>query len=95
MEPVECRSVIMFLHLQGKSPEGTFQEMVQVYGDTCPPYNTVTYWVGKLKFGYLSDVDEGYEECPHFEVIEVNVTMEKKILIQDRHITAKQLSDYP
>ena len=33
MEPVECRAVIQFLYLKGRTPKETFDEMKETYGD--------------------------------------------------------------
>ena len=41
MEPLEYRSVIKFLNMQGKSPSVIFEEMFYVYIEACPSYETV------------------------------------------------------
>ena len=41
MEPLEYRSVIKFLNMQGKSPFVIFEEMLSVYQEECPSYRTV------------------------------------------------------
>ena len=41
MEPLEYRSVIKFLNMQGKSPSVIFKEMFNVYIEACPSHETV------------------------------------------------------
>ena len=41
MEPLEYRSVIKFLNMQGKFPSVIFEEMFSVYQEECPSYETV------------------------------------------------------
>ena len=41
MEPLEYRSVIKFLNMQGKSPSLIFEEMFYVYIEECPYYEIV------------------------------------------------------
>ena len=53
MEPLEYRSVIKFLNMQGKSPV-IFEEMFSIYQEECPSYETVKNWVRKFKSGFLS-----------------------------------------
>ena len=61
MEPLEYRSVIKFLNMQGKSPYAVFEEMFSVYQEECPSYETVKYWVRKFKSGFLSIHDSPRE----------------------------------
>ena len=64
--------------------------MVQVYGDECLEYNTMTYRVRKFKSGFISDIDETSEG--HQPVVDY-VTKERKLAQQYRHVTVKQLSN--
>ena len=41
MEPLEYRSVIKFLNMQGKLPCVIFEEIFSVYQEECPSYETV------------------------------------------------------
>ena len=44
MEPVECRAVIRFLYLKGRTLQETFDEMKETYGDDAPSYDLVKRW---------------------------------------------------
>ena len=92
MESSEHRSVITFLYLQGKFPFDIFQEIVQMYGEKSPRYDTVTYWVRKFKSVFMSLIGEDREGSSLFVVTEDNVTIVKKLL-QDKRLTVKQVSN--
>lgn len=51
MEPVECRAVIRFLYLKGRTPRETFDEMKVTYGDDAPSYDLVKRWHREFKHG--------------------------------------------
>ena len=51
MEPVECRAVIRFLYLKGRTPQETFDEMKETYGDDAPSYDLVKRWHREFKHG--------------------------------------------
>ena len=51
MEPVECRAVIRFLYLKGRTPKETFDEMKETYGDDAPSYDLVKRWHPEFKHG--------------------------------------------
>ena len=65
MEPLEYRSEIKFLNMQGKSPSVIFEEMFSVYQEECPSYETVKHWVRKFKSGFLSIHDSPREGRPN------------------------------
>ena len=54
MEPVECRAVIRFLYLNGRTPRETFDEMKKTYGDDAPSYDLVKRWHREFKHGRKS-----------------------------------------
>ena len=51
MEPVECRAVIRFLYLKGRTPQETFDEMKETYGDNALSYDLVKRWHREFKHG--------------------------------------------
>ena len=55
MEHVECRAVIRFFYLKGRTPKGTFDEMKKkTYGDDAPSYDLVKRWHPEFKQGRKS-----------------------------------------
>ena len=85
MEPLEYRSVIKFLNMQGKSPSVIFEEMFGVYQEECPSYETV-------KSGFLSIQNSPQEGRPNFVVTEDSVCQVKTLVLEDWRITVKQLA---
>ena len=92
MEPLEYRSVIKFLNMQGKSPSVIFEEMFSVYQEECPSYETVKYWVRKFKSDFLSIHDSPREGRPNFVVTEDSVCQVKTLVLEDRRVTVIQLA---
>ena len=92
MEPLEYRSVIKFLKMQGKSPSVIFEEMFSVYQEECPSYETVKHLVRKFKSGFLSIHDSPREGRPNFVVNEDSVCQVKTLVLKDRRVTVKQLA---
>ena len=91
MEPLEYRSVIKFLNMQGKSPSVIFEEMFSVYQEECPSYETVKYWVIKFKSGFLSIHDSPREGRPNFVVTEDSVCQVKTLVLED-HLHMSKVS---
>ena len=92
MEPLEYRSVIKFLNMQGKSPSVIFEEMFSVYQEECPSYETAKYWVRKFKSGFLSIYDSPREGRPNCVVTEDSVCQVKILVLEDLRVTVKQLA---
>ena len=44
MEPVGCRAVIWVFWLKGRTPQETFDEMKETYGDNAPSYDLEKRW---------------------------------------------------
>ena len=92
MEPLEYRSVIKFLNMQGKSVSVIFDEMFSVYQEECPSFETVKYWVRKFKSGFLPIHDSPREGRPNFVATEDNVCQVKTLVLEDRRFTVIQLA---
>ena len=67
--------------------------MVQVSGNKCPRYNTVIYWLRKFKSGFILVMDGGHETCPPLVGSEDDVTIVKKLALQNKPVAIKQLSN--
>jgi len=55
---VECRAVIRYLHIKGKTGKDMHVELVDVYGSSAPSYSHVKFWVGEFKRGRTSLEDQ-------------------------------------
>ena len=51
---VECRAVIWYLYLKGKTRKEIHGELADVYGSSAPSYAQVKFWVGEFKRGRTS-----------------------------------------
>ena len=91
MDKLEMRSVIKFLHFQGKSPSDIFNEMKNIYGDKSPSYFVIKYWIRKLKCGFNDIRDEARSGRPQSRITEKFISKIKNIVLEDRCITLKQL----
>ena len=92
MEPLEYRSVIKFLNMQGKSPSVIFEEMFSLYQEECPSHETVKHWVRKFRSGFLSINDSPREGLSNFVVTEDSVCQVKTLVLEDWRVTVKQLA---
>ena len=61
---VECRAVIRYLHLKGKTGKETHGELADVYGSSAPSYAQVKFWVGEFKHDRMSLKDEARSGRP-------------------------------
>ena len=55
---VECRAVIRYLYLKGKTGKGIHGELADVYGSSAPSCAQVKFWGGEFKRGRTSLEDE-------------------------------------
>ena len=92
MEPLEYRSVIKFLNMQGKSPSVNFEEMFSVHQEECPSYETVKNWVRKFKSAFFFIQDSPREGRPNFVVTGDSVCQVRTPVLEDRRVTVKQLA---
>ena len=92
MEPLEYRSVINCLNMQGKPPSVIFEEMSSVYQEECLFYETVKYWGRKFKSGFLSIHDIPRGGRPNFLVTEDSVCQVKTLVLEDRRVTVQQIA---
>ena len=60
---VECRVVIWYLHLKGKTGKERHSELANVYGSSAPSYAQVKFWAGEFKRGRTSIEDEARSGC--------------------------------
>ena len=58
MEKIEAQSVIEFLHLKDNNAWQIHDEMVAVYRNDCPSYDTTVRWKRKFQSSHMSLTDE-------------------------------------
>lgn len=92
MVPVECRAVIRFLYLKGRTPQETFDEMKETYGDDAPPYDLVKRWHRVFKHGRKSVETAPKPGCPSSAINEASVRQVEAAILEDRRITIRQIA---
>ena len=69
------RSIIKFLHFQGKSPLQTLNEMKNTFGDKAPFIFVIEYWIRKFKCGSNGIRDEARSGRPNSHITEKNISI--------------------
>lgn len=66
---IDQRSIVIYLHMQGKSPKVIEKEMKETLGDTAVKYSTITKYLRNAKFPQSSDAMEIEEQnCESDEI---------------------------
>ena len=92
MEPVECLAVIRFLYLKGRTPQETFDEMKETYGDNAPSYDLVKRWHREFKHGRKSVETTPRPGRPPSAIDEASVRKVEAVILEDRRITIRQIA---
>ena len=50
----QCRAIIRYLYLKGKTGKEIHGELANVYGSSAPSYAQVKFWAGEFKCGRTS-----------------------------------------
>lgn len=90
MEPVECRAVIRFLYLRGRTPRETFDEMKDTYGEDAPSYDVVKHWHRQFKCGRTSVETAPIPGRPQSVIDEDTIRQVETAILEDRRITVRQ-----
>lgn len=93
MENIEFRAVIKFLTKQGKPPQTIFQEMLSVYGDSCPGKTMVYKWNSLFKQGRESLEDDPRSGRPIEATTSNIVEKVEKLILEDTRLKKKQLAE--
>lgn len=91
MEPVECRAVIRFLYLRGRTPRETFDEMKDTYGRDAPSYD-VKHWHRQFKCGRTSVETAPIPGRSLSAIDEDTILQVEAAILEDRRITVRQLA---
>ncbi|XP_076056318.1 protein GVQW3-like [Oratosquilla oratoria] len=92
MEPVECRAVIWFLYLKGRTPRETFDEIKETYGVDAPSYDLVKRWHREFKHGRNSVETAPRPSRPPSAIDEASVRQVEAAILEDRRITIRQIA---
>jgi len=92
MEKEQCRSVIRFLFLEGKSRSEIKERLDAVYCDSSPSTATVKNWFNELQRGRTSVFDEPRPGAPKTANTEDNVTKIHDLVLADRRLKIREMS---
>ncbi|XP_063884716.1 histone-lysine N-methyltransferase SETMAR-like [Scylla paramamosain] len=92
METVECRVVIRFLYLRGRTPKETFDEMKDIYGEDAPSYDVVKHWHRQFKCGRTLVETAPILGGPQSSIHEDTIQQVEFTILEDRRITVRQLA---
>ena len=93
MEKMEYRSVIKYLHLEGKSEKDIYERLLNTYGDTSPSYATVKRWKNEFTWGREDLKDAPREGRPVTATTEENVKRVHDAILENRKIDIIHLVD--
>ncbi|XP_052824067.1 protein GVQW3-like [Octopus bimaculoides] len=92
METVGCRSLIRFLYLKGRTPNETFEETKEVYGDDAPSYDVVEHWRHQFKCDRTSVETAPIPGRPYSVIDDDTNHKVEATILEDRRITIWQLA---
>ena len=90
---VECRAVIRYLYLKGKTGQKIHCELISVYGSSAPSYAQVKFWVGKSKLGRTSSEDETRSGRPSDATDEEICNKVWDLVYSDRRIKVEEMAN--
>jgi len=93
MEKEQCRSVIRFLFLEGKSRTEIKERLDAVYGDSSPSIATVKNWFNEFQGGRTSVFDEPLPGAPKTATKEDNVTKIHDLVLADRRLKIRETAE--
>lgn len=88
---IEQRAVIKFLSKLGKNAKEIEVDLRKVYGDSTPPYRTISWWVAEFHRGRENLEDDPRSGRPHTAVTQENVARVQQMVKEDRRIKLKEL----
>ena len=89
---VECRAVIRYLYLKGKTGKEIHGELANVYGSSAPSYAQVKFWVGEFKRRRTSLEDEARSGRPLDATDEEMCKKVRDMVYSDRRIQVEEIA---
>jgi len=93
MEKEQYRSVIQFLFLERKSRSEMKKRLDAVYGDSSPSMATVKNWFKEFQRVRTSVFDEPRPGAPKTATTEDNVTKIQDLVLADRRLKIREISE--
>ena len=89
---VECRAVIRYLYLKGKTGKEIHGELANIYGSFASSYDQVKFWVGEFKRGRTSLEDEARSGRPLDATDEEMCKKVRDLVYSDRRIQVEEIA---
>ena len=93
MQREEYRSVIKFLYLNGNSEDEILRSLQNTYGQNALSRTTVFNWIREAKWGREGVQDAPRPGRPCSVVVDANVRLVEKLVLEVRRITTEQLEE--
>ena len=93
MDKIEFRAVIKYLFLKGNTPTLIKDELDSVYGDSAPPFTTVTFWAAEFKRGRKSLGDDERSGRPKTATTDENIAKVHQMALDDRRIRVRKIAE--
>ncbi|XP_029639742.1 protein GVQW3-like [Octopus sinensis] len=92
MEVVECRSVIRFLYLKGRTPKETGDRIKEVYGDDALSSDVVKHWYHQFRCSWASVETASILGQSHSVIDGATIHKVEAAILEDHRITIRQLA---
>jgi len=93
MEKEQCRSVIRFLFLKGKSRSEIKEGLDAAYGNSSPSMATVKNWFNEFQSGRTLVFNEPRPGAPKSATTEDNVTKIHHLVLADHRLKIREIAD--
>ena len=93
MDKLEYRAVIKFLVKKGLKAREIFMELQSVYGESAPSERTVERWSVEFRRGRESLEDDPRTGAPSTSTNEDTVATVELMVMEDRHITVREVAE--
>lgn len=91
----ECRAMMKFLFLRGKTTKEIYDDMSFRLGKKSPSYSTVKDWVARFKRGHSSTDDDDYPGWPLVVTVPKNMNAIHSMIWANQRISAKKTAQTP
>ncbi|CAH1995549.1 unnamed protein product [Acanthoscelides obtectus] len=85
------RAIIYYNFQTELSQPECLPELLAVFGNEAPHQSTISRWYGEFKRGRVSLSDDPRVGAPKTAVTEENVDAVRKLIIEDRHVTYREI----
>ncbi|CAH2020087.1 unnamed protein product, partial [Acanthoscelides obtectus] len=85
------RAIIYYNFQRQLSQQECLAELLSVFANEAPHQSTISRWYGEVKRGRVGLSDHSRVGAPKTEVTQENVAAVRKLIIEDRHVTYREI----